>query len=385
MLKSSLLLTILSFSLLLNVVNCSGSEPSEGDSGNDDPIQEVDFYYGADLSYVNEMDDCGANFKNRDGVMTDAYTIFKNEGANLVRLRLWHSPDWTNYSNFNDVKRSIERAKANDMQVLLDFHYSDTWADPQHQQIPEAWIDEIDSLINLGALLYNYTFTTLLSLENEGLLPDMVQIGNEINPMILQDGELEWPIDWNRNAYLLNQGIKAVRDLNQQLDSNVEIMLHIAQPENGLWWFEQATAAGVVDYDWIGLSYYPQWSEYTLENVGSAFSTLISTYNKDLMVVETAYPFTLESWDEANNILGADALLEGYSASVEGQLQFLLDLEEVITSSGGKGLIYWEPAWASTDCSTPWGQGSHWENATMFDANNQVHDGISFYNRGLNP
>lgn len=107
-----------------------------------------------------------------------------------------------------------------------------------------------------------------------------MQVGNEINGMILQQGELEWPIDWDRNAYLLNKGIQAVRDIASQNESNIEIMLHIAQPENGLWWFEQATANGVTNFDWIGLSYYPIWSDYNLENVSSALQTLISTYDK---------------------------------------------------------------------------------------------------------
>ena len=90
-------------------------------------------------------------------------------------------------------------------------------------------------------------------------------------------------------------------------------MLHIAQPENGLWWFEQATQNGVTDFDWIGLSYYPLWSDYTLSNVSNAFRTLINTYNKRLMVVETAYPFTMDNADSANNILGNDALISWLS------------------------------------------------------------------------
>jgi arabinogalactan endo-1,4-beta-galactosidase len=378
MIKTSQLLLFIALSALLNLVNCSGSD--SGTDPGDTPMAPLGFYFGADLSYVNEMEDCGAVYRNRQNQPEDPYAIFKNEGANLLRLRLWHNPNWTNYSNFEDVKRSIRRAKEQRMRVLLDFHYSDTWADPSQQQIPEAWKSEIDKLDNLGQLLYDYTYQTLEDLHKLDLTPDIVQIGNEINPMILQDGELEWPIDWNRNSHLLNQGIKAVRDLNSELGLKVEIMLHIAQPENGLWWFEQATAAGVTDYDWIGLSYYPKWSEYDLSNVGPVLSNLMSSYNKKLMIVETAYPFTLESWDDAGNILGSDALIPGYAASIEGQLQYMKDLKEVIEVAGGSGLIYWEPAWVSTNCSTQWGQGSHWENATMFDRDNRAHEGISFFN-----
>jgi len=264
--------------------------------------------------------------------------------------------------------------------VLLDFHYSDTWADPDKQEIPGAWLDHIDNTPVLGGLIYNYTYSTLENLANDNLLPDIVQIGNEINPMILQHGELEWPIDWERNAALLNQGIKAVRDLSNELQKNIDVMLHIAQPENGLWWFEQATQNGVTDYDWIGLSYYPKWSEYKLDTVSQPLNTLITTYNKRLMIVETAYPFTMDDVDSAGNILGQDALIEGYPATQKGQLDYLLKLKSVIKDVGGEGVVYWEPAWVSTGCSTPWGQGSHWDNATLFDHNNKPTLGMSFYN-----
>ena len=161
-------------------------------------------------------------------------------------------------------------------------------------------------------------------------------------------------------------------------------MLHIAQPENALWWFDQATKNGVTDFDWIGLSYYPIWSDYDLNNVSSAFETLINTYNKQLMVVETAYPFSMEDTDSANNILGSDALIEGYPASEQGQLEYLNALKNKIEMAGGSGLIYWEPAWVSTNCDTKWGTGSHWDNATLFNHENKVTLGMQFYQSSKN-
>ena len=338
------------------------------------------FYYGADLSYVNEMIDCSAIYKDANSTTKDPYKIFKEAGTNLVRVRLWHNPTWTSYSNYEDVKKTIQKAKNEGMKVLLDFHYSDTWTDPSKQKIPSAWESKIDDKEALGELLYNYTYETLNNLSKENLLPEIVQVGNEINPMILQGEELVWPIDWLRNAFLLNKGIKAVRDISKEKDKKVEVMLHIAQPENGLWWFKEATENGVTDYDWIGLSYYPIWSEYTLNNVGAVFQTLINTYNKKLMVVETAYPFTLNNIDEANNILDDKALISGYPATEQGQLDYLNKLQEVIKNAGGEGLVYWEPAWVSTNCSTLWGKGSHWDNATLFDQNNKANLGMKFYN-----
>lgn len=368
------------------IISCSSesSNTKIDDEKVDPPIEnDIQFYYGADLSYVNEMEDCGATYEDGNGISKDAYTIFKDAGTNLIRLRLWHNPTWTNYSNYSDVKKSIQRAKDLNMKILLDFHYSDTWADPSKQQIPAAWKNEINNTEALGDLLYNYTYNTLNELSRSNLLPDMVQVGNEINPMILQDGDLQWPIDWVRNSSLINKGINAVRDISRVKNKSIEVMLHIAQPENGLWWFEQATQNGVTDFDWIGLSYYPIWSDYNLTNVGSAFSTLISTYNKRLMVVETAYPFTLSNADSANNILGTDALIDGYPATQEGQLNYLNQLQSIIENAGGEGLVYWEPAWVSTGCSTLWAQGSHWDNATLFDHNNKATLGMQFYNASL--
>ena len=360
---------------------CSSEDSEIGIT--EDPIKN-DFYYGADLSYVNEMEDCGAIYTDMDNNIKDPFKIFYEAGANLIRIRLWHNPKWTNYSNYEDVKKSIRRAKSNQMKVLLDFHYSDTWADPSKQEIPSDWLNYINDTETLGDLLYNYTFDTLNNLANSGLLPDIVQIGNEINPMILQHDELKWPIDWVRNSSLINKGIKAVRDISSKTSVNVEVMLHIAQPENGLWWFKEADSAGISDYDWIGLSYYPIWSEYTLSNISSPLKTLIDNYNKRLMIVETAYPFTLKNADNANNILNEDSLISGYPASQLGQLNYLNELKKKIEEAGGEGLIYWEPAWVSTNCKTLWGQGSHWDNATLFDHNNKSTLGMQFYNSSKN-
>ena len=383
-LKKNFIFSLTTILILLPLSCSSGNDTNTpNDDGNiTDP--KITFYYGADLSYVNEMEDCGAIYKDQNNNQKDPYVIFKEAGANLVRVRLWNNPIWTNYSNFNDVKKTIQRAKVQNMKVLLDFHYSDTWADPGKQQIPAAWLSEINNTEALGDLLYNFTYQTLDNLSASNLLPDMVQVGNEINPMILQDGDLTWPIDWARNSSLINKGIKAVRDISAAKNKSIEVMIHIAQPENGLWWFEQATQNGVTDFDWIGLSYYPIWSTYTLDNVGTPLQTLINTYHKRLMIVETAYPFTLTDVDSANNILNSDALVDGYPATQEGQLNYLNKLKSVVKNAGGEGVIYWEPAWVSTGCSTLWGQGSHWDNATLFDNTGKTTLGMQFYNNSTN-
>ena len=366
------------------MLSCTESASNRNSDQDDSADKPISFYYGADLSYVNEMEDCGAIYKDANGTIKDVYQIFSDNGANLVRVRLWHNPSWTAYSNFNDVKKTIQRAKSKGLKVLLDFHYSDTWADPSKQEIPAAWVDHISNTPVLSQLLYDYTYDTLNQLDNYNALPDIVQVGNEINGMILQQGELVWPIDWNRNAALINKGIKAVRDIASEKNTSIEVMLHIAQPENGIWWFEQAALNGVTDFDWIGLSYYPNWSTFNLTEVQTPLNDLISTYDKKLMIVETAYPFTLDNLDPANNILGTEALTNGFPATQQGQLDYLNQLTTIIKNAGGKGLVYWEPAWVSTSCFTLWGQGSHWDNATLFDHTGRPTLGMQFYNNSFN-
>ena len=325
---------------------------------------------GSDLSYVNEVEDAGAKYQ-RNNSNVDPYGLFAEKGCNLVRLRLWHTPSINRYSGLEDVKKSIKRAKAANMKVLLDFHYSDIWADPGRQNIPKAWASITNQQL-LGDSLYNYTLNTLISLDKENLLPEMVQVGNEINSEILQpEGKAKPNIDWKRNVFLLNRGISAVREASRLTGKKVEVMLHIAQPENAIKWFAEASANGIEPYDWIGISYYPLWSTVKIKDLPYFINNLVTTYKKQLMVVETAYPHTLANADPANNILDDKALVAGYPASPTGQKQYMIDLVKLILQGGGAGVVYWEPAWISSSAKTPWGQGSHWDNATFFDAANK--------------
>ena len=367
------------FYLFVLLVACSTEKEPDNNTTILPDGNESEFYVGADLSYVNEMENCGVSYKNKEGQTEDVFKIFAEGGSNLVRVRLWHNPTWTNYSNHEDVEKTIQRAKNTNTKVLLDFHYSDDWVDPEKQEIPKAWLPFVDNLPVLGDSIYNYTYKVLDKLSRKNLLPEMVQVGNEINLMILQKDNNANPMDWPRNSFLINKGIKAVRDLSKKKKKNIEVMLHIAQPENGVWWFKEAKENGVTDFDWIGLSYYPNWSQYTIQNVAPVLKNLIDTYSKKLMIVETAYPFSLLNADSANNILGTDALITGYEATQSGQLKYLLDLKQAIKTAGGSGLVYWEPAWLSNNCTTRWGQGYHWDNATLFDANYKPTLGFDFY------
>lgn len=351
--------------LLLAIVFLTACKP-EAES-------DAPFYFGVDLSYANEMDDCGAVYLE-NGEARDAFQLFSDHGANLVRARLWHNPDWTEYSTLTDVEKTFMRAQKAGMETMLDFHYSDTWADPGKQEIPAAWTELGDD--ELPKAVYQYTYDVLMVLHEKGLMPAFVQVGNEINSgMLKRQMELDWP----RDAELINAGIRAVRGVAAKTKTNPKIILHVAQPENTGWWFREARENGVTDFDIIGLSYYPQWSTFSISDVGPHVTYLRQEFDKDVMIVETAYPWTLDAVDEtADNILNQG--VRGYPISTDGQRQFMIDLTQSLISNGSLGVVYWEPAWVSTYCSTRWGQGSHWENATFFDFqnSNEIHQGIDF-------
>lgn len=340
-------------------------------------MAENAFYFGVDLSYVNEVEDCGAvYFEN--GQQRDPFALFADYGANLVRARLWHNPDWTEYSTLADVKRTFERAVDAGMNTLLDFHYSDNWADPGRQEIPTAWQD-IKETQALADTLYQYTYDVLTELHTANLTPTFVQVGNETNSgMLKAEGE---DLNWARQTVLFNAGIRAVRDFSAETGTNPQIVLHVAQPENTGWWFAEAELAGITDFDVIGISYYPQWSTFSIADMGAQVSYLRQRFGKAVMVVETAYGWTRDMVNEtAGNILNQG--LRGYPFSPEGQRRFMTDLTQSLISNGALGVVYWEPAWVSTTCTTRWGQGSHWENATFFDFqnNNELLEGVNFLN-----
>jgi arabinogalactan endo-1,4-beta-galactosidase len=328
------------------------------------------YFLGADFSYVNELESCGAIYKS-EGREKEIYSLFKEKGASIARFRLWHNPEWTQFSTFADVKKGIKRAKEKGMRVLLDFHYSDTWTDPSRQNIPKAW-KAIMNVDLLGDSLFAYTKNTLMSLHSEGLLPEIVQIGNEVNAEILQYSEpAKYPINWPRNSKLLKRGLEAVQEVSTLTGRKVATMLHIAQPENAFYWFNEAKTHQLTQFDWIGLSYYPQWSKMNLTEMGKEVARLKSAFGKRVMVVECGYPFSIKNIDQANNLLDTASQMPGYSINAAEQKRFVVDMTKKVIENGGEGLIYWEPAWISTPCKTQWGTGSHWDNATFFSQENQ--------------
>ncbi len=348
----------------------------------EEPAPSGPFYLGADLSYVNEMQDCGVVYKE-NGQAKDPYRLFSDNGCQLVRLRLWHTPAWYDtlnqskrYGDFADVHKSIQRAKAAGMPVLLDFHLSDFWADPGRQLVPAAWLPVVNNLPVLQDSLYNYVFQTLTRLNADGLLPEMVQIGNETNRMILlspQDDAAGVPTNWTRNGALFNSGIAAVRAVEKAAGKKIQVMIHLANPANARLLMPGFWANGVRDFDLIGLSYYWAWHKpVTIAQAGAVVAELQNSYpGKSVMIVETAYIWTNDANDNANNII-SEVHPDYAPASPENQRKWLVDLSKEIKRQGGAGVVYWEPAWVSSPCRTPWGQGSHQEHAAFFDFDTNV-------------
>jgi arabinogalactan endo-1,4-beta-galactosidase len=337
------------------------------------------FYFGSDLSYVNEMEDCGAVFYE-NSQPKDVYQIFKDHKTNLARFRLWHTPSFYDtlnmhkrYSDFADVRKSMGRAKAAGMHVLLDFHLSDFWADPSRQIIPKAWEPVAGNLPVLKDSLYNHVYQTLMRLHQDGLMPEMVQIGNETNKGIMltpaQDAT-GFVLNWPRNAALFKRAIEAVRDAETASGKDIRVALHIADPSDAGWLMQGFWSNGVQDFDVIGLSYYWAWHKpVTIAQTGNIITQLRNQYpGKSVMIFETGYIWTTASNDQAANII-SEVSANYAPASPANQRKWMVDLTQEVINRGGEGVMYWEPAWVSTTCRTPWGQGSHQEHATFFDFN----------------
>lgn len=328
---------------------------------------------GADLSSVNMVQANGGRYED-SGRAKDPYLIFKQYGCNSVRLRLFHDPaapggyNADGYSGLNDVIRSMRRAKAQGMAVNLDFHYSDTWADPGAQKPPAAWTGK--PLAVLKDSLYNYTLNVLKQLAALGLTPEMVQVGNETLPgILLPEGKIN-NNDFSNLAVLLNSGIKAVRDFSQQSTVKPLIILHPANPQDQLWWFNGIKAAGVTDYDIIGISYYEEYTTVKLDPLKTLITQLKSDFNKQVLIVETNYQWTNAAQDGV--VYHPQTVINGFEVSPAGQLAYHKALTQTVIDAGGMGIMVWEPAWISNAQS--WGQ----ELVAFFDFKGKALPALQF-------
>ncbi len=379
--------------LILGMMACSCSK-NDNQEPEPEPVPISGFYFGADLSYVNQVEDKGGIYKENN-LQTDPFTTFKKHGVNLVRLRLWNNPSWVKeiygsssvlYSGYEDVEKSIQRAKNAGMEVLLDFHYSDTWADPGKQKVPELWKNITDINV-LCDSVYNYTYKILNQLHAKNLLPQMVQIGNETNcGMMITDTNAGFPNlnvcngNWVNMGKVLNAAIDAVKKIDSETGSSIKIALHVADPKNLDWWMGDVINKGkVTRFDIMGFSYYHIWhTTVKFDDLTATIKNLKSKYNKDLMVLETAYPFTTANNDNYPNIYFNQTPIQNFPYTVEGQKQFLITLTQKMIDAGAIGVIYWEPAWITSNMTDLWNTGSAWENCAFFNFSGNLTEAVDF-------
>lgn len=341
------------------------------------------FAMGADLSYVNEVQDYGGVYKD-SGAVKDPFAIFKAHGANVVRVRLWNNPQWTAalnnghlYSDLYDAEKTIQRAKSAGMAVNLDLHYSDIWADAGNQKIPAAW-QGLDLSI-LQDSVYQYTLGVLNYLSSKNLTPEMIQIGNETNQGMLCDAGKVVNNNFTSFATLLNSGIKAVRDFSKTSAIKPQIILHVAKLTDADYFANGVISAGVTDFDILGISHYYVYSTLlAMSDVGNTIKALKTKYNKKMMIVETAYPWTSQNADSYNNIISGTTGFNGYGVSQDDQYKYMKDLTQEVISAGGSGVMYWEPAWITSKLNEGYSTGSSWENNAFFDFSGNTLPAIDF-------
>ncbi|MBK8165216.1 MAG: glycosyl hydrolase 53 family protein [bacterium] len=334
---------------------------------------------GADLSFVPQLSALGAAF-SRDGQQAPLLALVAEAGVGLVRLRLWHTPTEP-WHGLEATVAFAHQVQAAGFALMLDLHYSDGWADPGQQTMPAAW--QGTPVATLADSVAAYTAHVVARFVDEGLTPRYVQLGNEIDAGLLWDaGRVGWPgsawdtpTQWDTLTTLLQAAAGAARAALPP-GAPTELVVHLAPGGDNArcrWFLDRLAAAGV-DYDVIGLSYYPWWHG-TLWQLQANLRDLRPRYGKPLLVVETAYPWTLAAADATGNFVTAGTSLHaGYPATPPGQRDFLRDVRRVVETSGGVGVVCWEPAFIPVDG----GPGNPWENLTLFDFEGEALPGLWF-------
>ncbi len=301
-----------------------------------------DFALGMDVSSVLALENAGVKYFDHDGNERDLFAILAENGVNYIRVRVWNDPYDANGNGYgggnNDIGAAVEigkRATANGMKLLVDFHYSDFWADPSKQMVPKAWAKM--TMRQKPAALKKYTAECLALLKDAGVDVGMVQLGNETN------GAMCGERSWTNIVKLMNAGAQAVREAYP----DAKIAVHFANPENAgnyLTWAEKLSELKL-DYDVFSTSYYPYWHG-TLENLKQVLSTIRATYGKQVMVAETSYAWTMQDGDYSGNTIGeGGAYIKPYPFSQQGQVNHVTDVVRAMHEIGGIGVFYWEGAW----------------------------------------
>lgn len=365
-----------------------------------------DFIMGMDASSVISLEDSGVKYYNFNGEEEDVFKILADNGINTIRVRVWNNPYDENGNGFGggncDIETAVaigKRANLYGMNLMVDFHYSDFWADPAKQMVPRAWKDMV--IEEKCDALYQYTRDCLNRLKDEKVRVSIVQIGNETN------GALAGEKNWFNISYLMDMGSKAIREVYPK----ALVAVHFANPEKVSNYLDYASKLDYyeLDYDVFASSYYPYWHG-TLENLSSLLSEIATTYGKKVMVAETSYAFTEDDTDFYGNTIGSGAgVTKNYPFSLQGQANCVRDvIDTVAHTTNGIGVCYWEGTWITVggesfeENSALWEQyGSGWassyasaydpkdagkyyggcavDNQAFFDANGKVLESLKVF------
>lgn len=321
---------------------------------------EMKFFKGVDISSLLELEENGLKLYTADGEACEALELCRQNGVNSIRLRIWNEPSRVKEARgYCDLEHTVllgKRIKEKEFHFLLDFHYSDFWADPGNQKKPEAWRELHGE--ELEQAVYDYTKKVLECLREENCMPDMVQIGNEIRSgMLFPDGEVP---QYQELANLVNAGIQAVRDV----DAGIQVMIHLDQGGKYYYlknWFDEMFAAGMQPIDVIGVSYYPFWHG-TFSDLKQTLEALVERYKLPVMVVETAHP-----WRRCEDgfVTEEQEKIAGFQAGIEQQstvMRLLMNIVASVENQMGQGVYYWEPLVVPME-----GQGTWANNMGMLD------------------
>jgi len=340
---------------------------------------------GADVSSLTKSEDFGGVYYDSDGKSKkphpeSALGILKDHGTSHVRLRVWVDPA-DGYHDLRELQEMAKRAKKEGLKVLVDLHYSDIWADPGRQTVPARW-----SRLNasqLEAAVFIHTLAACAAVRDSGTYPDMIQIGNELNSGMLWPYGHTWnPAEWEKLGRFLKAGYAAVKLCSPR----TKVVLHLAEGGNNgafQWWFDNIIAQGV-KFDVIAASYYGYWHG-SLGDLQYNLNDLATRYGKEILVAETAYPFTLDADDAFFNNIGLpEQLVAGYPATPAGQaanLRDVLSIVRAVPNGLGLGVFYWDATWTAVP-GNGWDpvdptSGNNWENQALFDYNSVATPAMS--------
>ena len=288
------------------------------------------FAKGADVSWLPQMEATGYNFYNDSGTKQDCLQILKDHGIDSIRIRTWVNPSNHSVNGHCSKAETValaKRASQMGFRIMIDFHYSDSWCDPGQQKKPTAWANH--SFSQLLTDVYDYTYDVMNALKTNGVTPEWVQVGNEINPgMLLPDGSSN---NFSQLAQLINKGYSAVKAVS----SSSKVIIHIAEgQDNSMFrWFFDSLKANNANYDIIGLSYYPYWigSDYTatINALASNMNDMVSRYGKPVMVCEVGD-------------------LDTDPTNTYNMLVAVMDKVQAVPNGNGLGVFYWEPQGAKS-------------------------------------